>query len=264
MTDGNYLDINYLRALGVQPSFFGLGFIQFKIDERKRLHLWHPEFLELTGGVYDDEWHDHRYPFQSQVLVGSITNQLAAHVDASNGEYEVWEVCCEGNGADRAGNAHLFEVGTFITGVGETYSLHQDALHKATAERCMTLQNRLDAPSKLKARVVTKDYRSPNPFSINVSSKRLWEIMEDVVGTPGYHVREIKKGDLGEASKIQEELDELMDAIEQEARVMQLVELSDMLGATEAYLKKYHNGYSIDDLMKMNKITQRAFMNGRR
>ena len=44
---------------------------------------------------------------------------------------------------------------------------------------------------------------------------------------------------------------------------MELVELSDLLGAIESYTKKHYN-ISLDDLIKMKDITQRAFINGRR
>ncbi len=45
---------------------------------------------------------------------------------------------------------------------------------------------------------------------------------------------------------------------------MALVELSDLLGAIGAYLKKYHPSITMDDLAKMREITERAFINGRR
>lgn len=80
----------------------------------------------------------------------------------------------------------------------------------------------------------------------------------------GYHLNKIEKGELGEISKIQEELDELKDAREQGVKLMELIELSDLIGAVELYLKKYHEGTSLDDLIKMKDVTKRAFENGRR
>jgi hypothetical protein len=81
---------------------------------------------------------------------------------------------------------------------------------------------------------------------------------------PGYHMREIPKGTLGELSKIREELEEAEDAKEQGVEVMVLVELSDMVGAIEAYLDVHHHGTTIEDLHKMSEVTKRAFQNGRR
>jgi len=81
---------------------------------------------------------------------------------------------------------------------------------------------------------------------------------------PGYHLTNIVRGELGEPSKIYEEVDEFRDAIEQKASIMALVELSDLLGAIGAYLEKYHPSITMDDLAKMREITERAFINGRR
>lgn len=79
----------------------------------------------------------------------------------------------------------------------------------------------------------------------------------------GYHINSIDKGELGERSKIVEEFKEWEDSCQQGCVVMELVELSDLLGAIEAYTDQHYN-ISLDDLIKMKDITQRAFINGRR
>jgi hypothetical protein len=84
------------------------------------------------------------------------------------------------------------------------------------------------------------------------------------VENPGYHINQITKGVLGEISKIQEEVDELTDAQQQGCKIMELVELSDLYGAIECYLRTYHSETSMADLAKMSQITQRAFTSGRR
>jgi hypothetical protein len=81
---------------------------------------------------------------------------------------------------------------------------------------------------------------------------------------PGYHMQPIQKGKLGEISKIEEELAELKDAIAQQSSIMAILELSDLIGAIEHYLAKHHVGTTLDDLIKMAKITARAFKNGAR
>jgi len=84
------------------------------------------------------------------------------------------------------------------------------------------------------------------------------------VKNPGYHLSSIPKGVLGESSKILEELLELQDAEAQEAKVMALVELSDLVGAVEHYLHHHFPDITLSDLVKMSTITKRAFENGRR
>ena len=78
----------------------------------------------------------------------------------------------------------------------------------------------------------------------------------------GYHLREIKKGVLGEVSKVEEEIDEFKEALEQNNRILAVVELADVYGALEALSEGY--GFSMSDLKKMSDATKRAFTDGSR
>jgi hypothetical protein len=73
----------------------------------------------------------------------------------------------------------------------------------------------------------------------------------------GYHTVPIKKGVLGEISKIQEEIDELRDAEAQGVRILVMCELADLFGAIRAYALKY--GLKMRDLHAMSKLTRNAF-----
>lgn len=79
----------------------------------------------------------------------------------------------------------------------------------------------------------------------------------------GYHLRDIKRGVYGEASKITEEHEEFVESLEQKNPIMALVELSDLIGAIEAYSKKHYN-ITLDDLLVLKEATRRAFANGSR
>jgi len=72
-----------------------------------------------------------------------------------------------------------------------------------------------------------------------------------------HHVKAIPKGQLGEETKILEEMEEFKDALQQGSTILALTELSDLLGAIEHYLKRYN--MTLADLYKLNEITQRAF-----
>lgn len=80
----------------------------------------------------------------------------------------------------------------------------------------------------------------------------------------GYHITDIKKGVLGKLSKIQEELDECKDAELQNNKIMLLVELSDLIGAVDLYLKANFKGINLQDILTMTEATQRAFKSGDR
>lgn len=79
----------------------------------------------------------------------------------------------------------------------------------------------------------------------------------------GYHVVKINKGILGEFSKIQEEFEELQDAYLQEDKVLQICELTDLIGAIELFSKENFN-LSLDDLIKFSDKTKSAFNENKR
>lgn len=80
----------------------------------------------------------------------------------------------------------------------------------------------------------------------------------------GYHKNIIKKGKIGELSKVFEEVEEVKDSQEQGVNLMVLVELSDVIGAIEMYLEKHHKSITIEDLIKMKNRTRNAFQEGSR
>ena len=79
----------------------------------------------------------------------------------------------------------------------------------------------------------------------------------------GYHKRVIKKGILGEFSKIQEEWDELSDAHEQDGKVLEICEIADLYGAISLYIKNKY-GLTMEDIKKMSDMTTDAFKSGKR
>jgi hypothetical protein len=80
----------------------------------------------------------------------------------------------------------------------------------------------------------------------------------------GYHLREIKRGEYGEISKIEEELDELKESLEQGNVIMAMCELSDIYGAMNGYLEKHFPDITMEDLKTMSYATKRAFEDGSR
>lgn len=78
----------------------------------------------------------------------------------------------------------------------------------------------------------------------------------------GYHIAEIKKGVLGQPSKIQEELDELNDAIRQDNTILAACELADLYGALRAAAIEL--GYCMVELETMADATESAFRSGER
>jgi len=80
----------------------------------------------------------------------------------------------------------------------------------------------------------------------------------------GYHQAEIPRGEIGELSKILEEVHEAIDADDQGVSIMVLVELADIYGALELVLERRFPTFTMGDLQAMSKVTRRAFESGHR
>ena len=78
----------------------------------------------------------------------------------------------------------------------------------------------------------------------------------------GYHNRVIFKGKYGEFSKIEEEMDELKNAIEQNNKILMICEMSDLIGAIEEFAVK--QGITLKDLKEFSDLTKSAFKEGKR
>lgn len=75
-----------------------------------------------------------------------------------------------------------------------------------------------------------------------------------------YHTKAIIKGQLKTISKIEEEVMELKDAFEQKDQILQLCELSDLIGPIEEYAQTL--GVSLEDIIKFKNKTKKAFERG--
>ena len=91
-------------------------------------------------------------------------------------------------------------------------------------------------------------------IALRIGSKKL--------AAQGYHLRHIPKGILGQPSKIREELEELEDAAIQGNRILQLVELSDIIGAVRHFAETL--GTTLEECVAMADATERAFKAGKR
>ena len=167
------LDIDWLRKNHTRLYYFGLGFIQLKIDEQFRLHFY-TSYLPAIN----DDIHNHRYWFKSTVLKGSITNRLYvvgdgdSHVmrnESCNPDIDappLEKPCC----------ATLISTKTHAA--GDTYYLSDNEFHTVESDYCITLLERSPYTRELAQVVTPAGESSICPFSKKISENKLWEIME--------------------------------------------------------------------------------------
>jgi hypothetical protein len=177
-----------LKSTGAVPHYFGLGFIQLKLDHERRLHFWTPDWSTIPGN--DTEIHNHRYALASTVLKGALDQVVYAmgklHSAPVEGALEVVEVSCQpgddqppvliGYATPEALVAHRIET-------GRSYTLLPDDFHIANAVGdTITLVMRGPVVHE-KARVLRPlDSGFTCPFSIEKTTQECWDRIEKMLG----------------------------------------------------------------------------------
>jgi hypothetical protein len=185
--------IGYLRSkaseYGTEPYWFGLGFIQLKLNDYERMHFWCPEIPRPER----EEIHNHRYDFVSKVLAGSLHHSvyhLDALVDSRDSlrladtcEWEIFETDCqpgkEGT-VETVTPCMLSHVGDFRLSAGSLYELPHTTYHTtentdfAITHLIRSLPKILDFASVIKQR----GQPTSCPFKDKIPAAQCWEYID--------------------------------------------------------------------------------------
>jgi hypothetical protein len=270
-TQSEYLDIDHLRNLPRDPAYFGLGFIQLKVDLHNRVHFYHDDLPILA-----DNAHDHRYKFTSYILQGTLEQTTWQWEKSQRGAHSKQLVDCTSKYGVHAGTTERGQCTPILHSSyesGSWYQVEADTLHTVYGTNNAVTHLLRDDTHKEYASVVVRNGEEPVcPFSEPLTTKRCWELIEDMLPKKkkkkkkkhGYHIMDIPKGTIGEPSKIVEEALEIMDAHQQGVRIMAATEMGDLYGALDRYREKHHADLTMEDIHAMYMVTRRAFDSGRR
>lgn len=173
--DLSEINIDELKKNYVRLYYFGLGFIQLKIDERWRLHFYSQFLPQITEDI-----HNHRYDFSSRILKGSIVNILWQE-KTGNTHLMVNESCNPDIAAPKLNKVCGVEKISMKTyKVGDRYSMKDSMFHQVFANHCITLLDRTDYKKEFAQVVLPQGKESVCPFSKKVDETELWKIMKEM------------------------------------------------------------------------------------
>ncbi len=183
----DFLKLDSLKQLyedtGNYPKYFGLGFFQLKLNDSNRIHYYHADLKPI---LHEEEVHDHRYWFFSNVLKGSLTNKIWYYEPTLESEWELCHVHCK-EGVDDApiivnSNVKKIFLSQFCTEVGQSYSLSEDAFHQVYHKGHVVTELVRALPVKTYARVIrNKNDAYICPYSAPVSIDKTWEYLKDML-----------------------------------------------------------------------------------
>ncbi len=160
--------------------YFGLGFIQLKINKEYRLHFYTPELPPI---VPKEDVHNHRYDFTSMILKGIFTQEIYGIVSNENTHITREESCnpdvkCESTGIPCG--IKLISRQTYYP--GSKYWIDHDAFHRVVNEgECITLLRRTDYKKKSANVIREKNENCVCPFSQKIEEGKLWHIVEGML-----------------------------------------------------------------------------------
>lgn len=179
------LKIDYLLKNYTKIHFFGLGFIQLKLNDKSRMHFYHPELPPFV-----DEPHNHRYDFKSKVLKGKLINSLynikINFVDEQ--DYIIKNVDCI---HDSIINDELFKqtipcsinkICDIITYENSEYFLNKEQFHTITTNvPTITYIERFNITKKYAQIVVKNNFEEKCPFSKIINENELWDLVRSML-----------------------------------------------------------------------------------
>lgn len=177
-----YLDIFYLKEHCSKIHGFGLGFIQIKLGEKERVHVY-TQKIKTTS--QPEEIHNHRYDFTSHILKGSLVNKLYQVTPDLDGDFLLVNESCNPLIPKNLNQVKVKTpvlMGEFITQSHQSYFLQKDVFHQVSAEEGSISLVRRGEVIKENAQVVYPAKQiSICPFSYTYSEEELWQIVKDLL-----------------------------------------------------------------------------------
>lgn len=173
------LNVDWLKKNHQQIHFFGLGFIQVKLNSKERLHFYTTKYQPFVG---DSSVHDHRYNFESTILKGYL-KQVLYHFTPGEGDYELrLESCKPDFKSDYLVRGQLNKLFEIKHKAPQQYTIYHQALHRVYTEvDTITLIRRSDYKKELASVVQLAGEEKVCPFSRQVPEEELWDIVAEML-----------------------------------------------------------------------------------
>lgn len=183
------INIDYLWANKKMVHYFGLGFIQLKLNHNQRVHFYIEDLMRTVG---EEEIHNHRYFFKSTVAYGQLRQKIydVTKVDNNHTHLLTKETCSESKETlglipkiYPCNITHLFNQ---EIDANQSYIMDHNTFHTVDAGDTITILERPDYYSKAFADVVyPKDRGLVCPFSIKMSEEEIFQHISDLFNRLG-------------------------------------------------------------------------------
>lgn len=170
--------IDKLKSNYQMIHYFGLGFIQLKINDDLRLHFY---THKLPSIMPKEEIHNHRYNFTSVILKGVLGYELYTPIEGSR--YIKRTVSCDPNKPvpDDAEECDIVCINSGFYTEGSHYRLNRDIFHRVWSPDEAITQVWRNRDRREFAQAIGHPNEQVCPFSKTVDEDELWEIVESML-----------------------------------------------------------------------------------
>jgi len=178
-----------------QITLHGLGFIQVKLSETRRMHVWHPD-LPRRACFDFSAIHNHRFSFRSKVLIGRQVNRrfnvIEREFSEASGPVTHNRISHDGPRSDKGGRL------SFVAGLATVSALPDEEYEPGQTYEMPVLQYHETPNSGVVVTVMEKlfegtvhastliDRCAPMEFDqgfdrFQLAPERLWEFVTDAL-----------------------------------------------------------------------------------
>lgn len=177
-----YLDLDWLWANKTMVHYFGLGFIQLKLNDSQRVHFYTKELMKSVG---DEEIHNHRYHFVSKILKGTFSQTIYDVIPAEKNfsHFMTKESCTKEE-------SHIFHIPEGVNivklyeqtlNVGESYFMDHNTFHTVDSGDAITFLTRTDYKKEFADVAYPRGMPPVCPFFLNLSEDEIFDRIKKLI-----------------------------------------------------------------------------------
>ncbi len=176
-----FLDIDWLWLNKQMVHYFGLGFIQLKLNQTERVHFYSQELMKTVG---DEDVHNHRYNFVSEILKGSFSQKIF-DVSENHHNYTHYlrqESCQENlNNQNSPVPVNIELIFEQTLRQGEKYFMDHNTFHSVESLDAVTFLTRGEYKKTLADVATPKGQDTVCPFSIKLSQEEIFDHIREII-----------------------------------------------------------------------------------
>ncbi len=180
------LTLKWLKANCQMVHYFGLGFIQLKINQYERLHFY---TKDLPPIVPEEDIHNHRYDFTSKILAGMLIQEVYEVIPGST--HLIEDESCQVDVKTQIEEMKPCSIRLSSKHTYNTYSeyfIGHETFHRVyNFGYCITHLTRTDYKKKFAQVIRPVGQEKVCPFSHKVAEGDLWDIIGAMIGEYNVH-----------------------------------------------------------------------------